>query len=792
MAIRLPAPQFFIGRVSASDTGSYNVIVETVGDNLKSPMQGVPLASVFGTTLGFKECINYPVGAAVLCYYVFTSKCYILGIIPEKDIGDVRTFARTALKTNDGIFDEQNFVNYDTDASKNDFYGQNRPSDVVEGELVYANEFGVLLGLFQTMATLKGSELAQVQCYLLDDLVRIISHNYEHFTAMGEFKVWHDGRAIMAELGATHLSGESLGIPQVTSFKQDIVFSEENGRPTPDDSKDYYKFDKDERIKASERLKIFMGKLGDFLHMFIVRPDPEAIRALAGEVQGKFDTGMADVHFGLDGRISIRTVTGASIEKTNWIMVPERVRTADDPNGDDDLEYENKDPFEFDTSRKYKQNPTLFFLQMQDCNAYLQNAYDYKNFIKHEKDFKLSKDPQNQENQIEGIEKVDPNTEVKLSDYQLRRSGVYLMDNGGIMLKDAWGSAIVMEGGDIYLQAAKDLVSQPMRHAITKAGMHINLSARKDVDISSTEEGFRLKTKKIQYFYSLEEGMLLHSDGEKKTNPLPETDGAYENMGGIVLKSKTGIFSYAEDSFARTTSQTLIKSGSLYIEAEGTDGNPNGVHIKSKKNITAIAESFLYLNGGNSAILHSNSGMEVIAQGSLIIGGASATAIGQQGQIIGMVPHPGSFPAILDGVLDIPKISDGFDEIKNAELEINYQETFGYPYQQDDKFEGIEFRFLKSEKYKLSDESDQLPMTIAQQQDKVFGIENLVPWVEVPVKGTYPFPGTDKWNSYYATCQLVNLQKIKNDIYSKGTDGLISKGSTLSMEGMSSYTVKNS
>jgi len=784
MAIRLPSPQFFIGRVTSSDAGSYNVVVEPIGNTLAGPLQGVPLASVFATTLGFKECINYPVGASVLCYYVSITSCYIIGIVPNKDAADMGTFARTALKTNDGIFDEQNFLKYNEHASKFDFYAQDRPSDVVEGELVYANEFGVLLGLFQTMAALKGSELAQVQCYLLDDLVKVISHNYQHFTAMGEFSVWHDGKAIIAELGATHLSGESLGVPQVTSVKSNKVFSEDSGTPEKDDSVDYYKIDEDERIKACERLKIFMGKLGDFLHMFIVRPDPDAIRALAGEAKGKFDTGMADVHFGLDGRISIRTVTGASLEKTNWIMVPDRVRTADDPEGDDDLTYENKDPFEFDISRKYKDNPTMFFLQMQDCNAYLQDAYNYKNFLKHEKDFKLSKDPLDKENKLEEIDKVDPHTEVKLSDYKLRRSGIYLMDNGGIMLKDAWGSAIVMEGGDIYLQAAKDLVSQPLRHAITKAGMHIDLSARKDVDISSTEEGFRLKTKKVQYFYSDEEGMILHSNGDRKTHPIPETDEAYQNMGGIVLKSETGIFSYSEDLFARTTDRTLLKSGSMYLESTDT-----GIHIKAQDKFNVTTDS-LYLGGANLR-LHANDQLMLISEGSAMFGGGSGTSIGQQGQVVGMVPHPGSFPAILDGVLPIGDITNALGKIAESETNLNYQETFGAPYQQDDKFTGIEFRFLNSDKYNLSDDSDQIPMTIAQQQAITLDTDTLVPWQEIPVNGTYPFPGADKWNNYYATCQLQNLQKPETDIYSKATDSLEAKGSNLEMKGLSEYKVKN-
>jgi len=358
-----------------------------------------------------------------------------------------------------------------------------------------------------------------------------------------------------------------MGIAQVEEERETPTFEEENApEPGGSDEKDFYKLSKDERQKGIERLKIFLGKLGDFVHMFIVRPDPEAVRALSGELGGGYDKGMADVHISLDGRISARSVTGISLEKTNWIMVPHRVRTAEDPKGDEDIEFEDKDPFEFDDSKKIRDNPALYFLQMRDCNAYLQDFYNYKNFQQYKKDIKLSNDP-GEEDKLSDIEKVDPKTAVNLNNYQLRRSGVYLMDNGGVMFMSAWGSALILEE-DIYIQPARDMVAQPLRNYIVKAGQFVSVAAKKDIDFSSTEEGFRVKTQKVQHFYSDEQGIILESNAESATEPTPDGE-AYTEFGGILLKAEnSGIFSFGKNILDRATDNALYKADTFMFESE--------------------------------------------------------------------------------------------------------------------------------------------------------------------------------------------------------------------------------
>lgn len=761
----------FSGVVASSDAGTYNVQVEPKGDIRQSRLQGIPLVSVFASTLGFKECPQIPVGCHVVCLRSNAQQCFILGIIPDHDTKTMegRFFARTALKTADPKVDLQNTLGYldeknETEGTRIITHNQNRATDVVEGEHVVMNDFGVLLGLFQQMAQLKGSELSQIQCYVLDDLVRLISHNFQHFTAMGEFNVWHDGKAIMAELGATHLSGESLGIPQVDSFKKEPVFKDNSSdKPTADDVKDYYEFLGNEKAKAIERLKVFTGRLGDFLHMFLVRPDEDAIRLLSGEFRGMYDKGLFDVHVSVDGRLSVRTVTGISIEKTNWIRVPHRVRTPEDPQGDDGekIVFEDKDPFEFDNSITNRDNPTMHFLQIRDCVAYLQDYYSYKNFQKYVKDFKLSQSPDDNEKSLSDIKKVDPNTKVDFSDYVLRRSGLYFLDNGGIMLKNAWGAAIVLDGPDILLQPARDLVVQPMRHSVTKAGGSIQMAARDEVDISSTEKGFRLKTKNAQHLYSSDEGIILQSDSKLKSVPTPNGQ-AYEQVGGIVLKAEnTGVWTYADTIFDHSVSNSYYKSDKN-LAIKGTD-------------MLCLQGDYLLATPAEMILAPENA--YIIPSNTAICAGAEETVIGLKGQTP-VIPAPDQeFVSVQTGILE-----DAMDipVSPNPEDWVN-------PYNKANTFTDIKFRFLASDKYNLG-EDDCIPQTIAQQDDVEFKFLNLKTWTEQEINDTLPFPGKDRFvKDYYVTCELKNLQKKDNDIFSKEVSSLESTSGSLTKKSLQEY-----
>ena len=172
--------QFFFAKVVSSDAGTYSVQLAPISNKLPALLSGVPLSSITASLLGAKECVLPQPGSLVFCFRSDAYTGLIIGVVPESETIDKaeNLHARTVIGAGDGKSDPVNTQGYGTkiDFSKINLQNANRPTDIVDGEYVLSNEFGVLLGLFQQFSVLKASELAQVQAFLFDDLVRITSN----------------------------------------------------------------------------------------------------------------------------------------------------------------------------------------------------------------------------------------------------------------------------------------------------------------------------------------------------------------------------------------------------------------------------------------------------------------------------------------------------------------------------------------------------------------------------------------------------------------------------------------
>lgn len=778
--------KIFTAKVVTSNSGSNAVTVhrESYGST-NSPdrgymMQGTPVSTTLAAFLGFKESTLPQPGSRVLCVEDYAANCFIIGIIPNQSMEFEELSSRAMLGAGNAIGDEANRKGHSNYTTL--LYDNRRPGDVVDGEHVVSNEFGVLLGLYQQLANLKASELAQIQCFLLDDLVRIISHNFQHYTALGEYNIYHDGKRLMAEFGATHKPAESYGSPAVNSDDGEGEIFETEEEHTVDDSKDFYKIKPDERIKAIERFKIFLGSVGDFVHMFLVRPHPKDLRILDPELKKediKPDTGLCDVHLGTDGGIHVRSVKEIFIEKTNWIRVPLRKSAPDDPKGDDaeDLDYDEKKNFEFIDDYTYNKNPFTYAMQLRDYVAYVNETLNYQNFNKHEKDFFVNDDIDREQN-LRKIGNIDTETKLNSEQYHLRTAGIYIMPNGGITIRDAWNSAIVMEGGNVYIQPAKDLVSQPLRNHIMKAGGSINMACKLHLDLSSSDEGIRVKSEKAQYFYSDSGGLIFESNSIYETPGLPDpTKEAVEYIGGIVLKSKLGIYNYAETDIVNYAKKRFL--------------------LQSLQNIDVVANRRLTLYGKSGVSVFSDAGIDVyskgrahvIAETSAVVAGAAATILGQESQKLGVMYDKKSFFVdVISGVFPISEYTDTVNEMMSNVQ--NLLETTIF--EEEKKFDDLTFRFLSSNKYGLLDpEKDSIPTTMAQQDDLLTDIYHLKEWKEKEVNDTLPYPGKDLFDLfYYSVEKPVNLEdnEIGQD-YSNKADSE-NKPAKIKLESLDKYKVQ--
>lgn len=730
----------FTAVVITSNAGSRTAIISRESySNEDAPdggnnLQGIFVSSALSSFFGFKDSSLPQPGTRVLCVANTGSTCFILGTIPQENLKLDSLPQRATLGQKNALDDQANRMGHVENTS---VINENRRcADVVDGEYVIGNEFNVLLGLYQQMAQLKASELAQVQCFLLDDMVRIVSHNFQHYTALGEYNIWHDGKRLMAEFGATHKTGEIYGQPAVNSDSTKPTFTEE-GTHTTDDKSDFYKIQEDERIKAIERFKIFLGSVGDFVHLFVVRPDPEETRKNDLKPPNKPDTGLCDVHLGTDGGIHVRSVKEVFIEKTQWIRVPQRIAYPEEKEGDDarTLEYEQKEKFEFKNDHKFKGNPFLYSLQIRDYVAYVNEKLNYQNFKTHEKDFYVNDDI-GKENKLNEFGPIDKETKLELQDYQLRTAGIYLMPNGGIAIRDAWSSAIVLEGGNIYLQPAKDLISQPLRHNIIKAGGFMSIASKWDIDFSTTKGGFRVKSKNAHYFYSKDGGVVFQTDGTSDTpgTPDPETM-AIEKIGGIVFKSKLGIYNFAEKVIMNHSKDKILFESMKHID------------LRSKQDITFYPDKRIWFLTDEDLLIYSPKSLHLIAGNQVNVAGTSGTNLGQKDDNLGIMYDTDSiFIDILKGVIPTEEFKGGLDQLKEAKKELLKLTTFSTL----EKVEKLKFKFLKSNQYgQLSDQEDAIPMTMAQQEDLSTSLYSLQDWEEEEVNESLPYPGKDKFEQFY-------------------------------------------
>lgn len=779
----------FTGVIVTSTAGSRTVTVirESYGgaggvvnasSDMGMMMQGTLLSAVVASYFGFKDSVVPQPGTKVLCIPDTPNSCIIIGCLPQPNMNLKNLPTRAALGQENAIADAANRVGHTTNMQQ--IQDNRRAADVVDGEYVVGNEFGVLVGLYQQMANLKASELAQVQCFLLDDLVRIISHNFQHYTALGEYNIYHDGKRLMCEFGATHKSSEIYGRPAVTSDNSGGPIFTKTGTHTVDDSQDFYDFTEDERIKAVERFKLFLGSVSDFLHLYVVRPDPSEVRVLdPSKTPSKPDTGMADLHIGTDGGIHARSVKEIFLEKTQWIRVPHRKAAPDDKQGDDaeELQYEEKKKFEFKDDYKYKENPFLYALQIRDYVAYVNEKLGYQNFKKHEKDFYVNDDIGN-EHSLKEIHDIDQETKLHLKQYELRTAGVYLMPNGGILIRDAWNSSIVMEGGNISIQPAKDLILQPMRNLVNKTGGFISMAAKKDIDFSSTEGGMRFKAEKAQYIYSDKGGVVIESGGETDTPGSPDpTKQAVEQVGGVVIKSKLGVYNYAGKNVVNYAKQNVLIQGKQNVDI-------------TANNITACGKNNAMIMADNMAMLYSPKSSLVISDGSALIAGATSTALGQDEQNLGIMYDKDSmFIDILKGVAKVSEITSQLGKAKAAKEELLKQTVF----QDEAKFDQLQFKFLSSGQYgSLNPTQDAIPSTIAQQDDLLTGMYGYSVWTEKEVNSSLPFPGKDLFeNFYYKAEKPVNLEpNPMGKDYSNKADSE-NKPSDLTLTSLNEYRVQN-
>lgn len=651
-----------------------------------------------------------------------------------------------------------------------------RPSDIVPGNQAWINEQGVGLAVLNLLLSLKGSDRARLDLSCLDDAVRLISGYYRHINAQGEEQIYNDGGRLTHEMYGTPNQWEKDGQAELGTALWESDGSDPKFLAKAQEAD--YQATAGKPVAAKKRFQLFTGYLGDLINLFLAIPDPSWPQEL--QEHDSTDQGVMHTHVDAAGRMQIRSASGISLERCDRIPVPKKKHEPWDPAGDkmEDVDTVGAEgPFEFSS-----QYPGARSLQMQNARAW-RNKQAYQRL--HEqaqssgrKDFYLpeEKDMQTPSDTVDAANQVT----ADFSKNANRKAYINIEDDGSIIMRDAWGSEIILGYGGITINCAGNITVRSGKSTVVLAGKDFIGKAKNGVELSSTDADVRIKAEKSVEVYG--KGVLLESSAKTES-------AAAGDFSGIILKSPNARV------LAASKIVHLAGSSAVLIDGKDDSGTTAGRLYVGVKDFLAVSTGQINLSVDSSAGLFVQSGSAWIAGDNVAVAGGSGVGVfrGQKAWV----------PAFEADLLASPygQISPAF--IQPYDTLIN-DDAWLSPFTPANRF-AVQFEFRTSAEYGtlqafLMDGSDSFHLYQAtwaclskQNQAMLSGIV-VVPWQENSVNETYPWPGGEVYDletGYVKVDPESNQTNIENfsDEISKIRKEVVNKTDNLKAVGFNEYEV---
>ena len=497
-------------------------------------------------------------------------------------------------------------------------------NDILPGESFVTNEnrCGVVTTMYDVELTGGASFIRMGR---IDDEIRIRSTNFTKWTSHQALKEFNDGGLISSEGREYLYQGEYLGDRgrSISGYKKPSETKDKEPRP---------------------RTRWWKGFLGNLFSWFAVRPRYS---------KDSEDTGLASIHVSQAGNVMARAAGGISLERYDEIPVPHRLKEEWDPEGDREVDVKHKPMFHFDLSS----DPHAVGLLKSSQMAWEQKSA-YQRFDELKKDFKVQ-----QESEVKRPETGDEDPfgsqEANLSEYQGRKAGVFIGPDGSVIIRDAWGSEIVMEGGNVTINTPGNVITTANRNVVSIAGQTVAVRGAKGADVTADDGHVHIQSKKVVEIAGGSDkssgGVLIESLGEGPAVSAPEEAGDAALVSGVVIKSEkggvslSGKYTYVtglDDVFITGGDNGSERNGSVFIDGENviaTGARTAGMVVKT------------------SACLLAESGALLVSdEGSALVAGKSAMIInGDQ------IPIPW---VSIDRTPDLSKIKDIWDALQSSDI----------------------------------------------------------------------------------------------------------------------------
>ena len=405
-----------------------------------------------------------------------------------------------------------------------------RPTDVYPGEFCHLNQHncGIKGGMFST--TLLGGG-AQLRMSALSNAARLSCESYMRYSLSSNLHEFHNSRYLSAERNAAMYQEERLGwrAPDGGDFASK-VWDHDSKHPNGGENQ-----------TMRPRIKELSGYFGHLVSKFCLRPDPNDTDL---RVQGKSkpkEEGVSRETIDPSGQYRLSAAGMIAIERTGRIPVPVRIAYPTDVGHEIPEAPETLKPFEHN-----QEDPCFRQLELFDRQAYdLKNQYARVDSLGNKKapDYYVP-----QEEELGELEDMyDPtyfkNRTVELKKYDRRRAGVYIGEDGSVIVRDAWGSEIVMLAGNITLACAGNVMTLPGKTSLTIAGDDIVQKAQNSVDIHASLHDVRLSAmRNMEILGGCDDkknpgGVIIESRGPGPSPWEGEEMGESASVSGITLKT---------------------------------------------------------------------------------------------------------------------------------------------------------------------------------------------------------------------------------------------------------------
>lgn len=602
-----------------------------------------------------------------------------------------------------------------------------RAIDVFPGNFSLANELGVSVSVRNLMAQIRASQRAKIETYILDDLVRITSGQFQHFNALGEQHIYNSEGNVTAELSGSQHQCEVMGYGSYTK-----EFVKESKPDTEKARQCGYELNKADATMM-RRLSFFLGHLPGIMQFFVT--SPENGNPMTYDKKAK-DNGLC--HFGVDdnGRVLLRSASDILLQRCDHIAVPKKRKEPWDPTGKHYSATEAKEAWKWGDN-DLRSRP----LQQRDAEKWWLNSL-YKRFWKNAEagDWYLPEESEislkDEYDTVEGS-KEDYSSEQ----HKNKTCGITLRKDGGITLRDHAGAEISLIDGRVVITAPEGVEIRSGKSIVGLAGEDVVMKAHDSVDVSATDKDVRIKSSKNMQMYA-GESMLLECDADSEQSPSDSPtsmEGEDVDAKGITIKAtKSRVFTWAKNiHFAALRN--------IFIE---TIERGSGTITMAARWIQSSARAMVLATGTKTGLVMTKNNAVLTGDTALLSGESAAHVTkGSKAMVpidwadIDFSPHANVAPTL-----------ERVDDLRNA---YDWLEPF-----EPDSRDTWLFSFRNAQQCGTSDDF-RIYESLWSYQARKAGTQNQ--WKEEEVNGTYPWPARERYSDscYYQLDKEINVEDTK-------------------------------